>query len=400
MLGSQSSPFRTASRFAGMESSPLKELFALAARPDVVSFAGGIPDPAHFDLHRIHEAYDWVLTHQGRRGLQYGVTEGEPELRTQAARLLSAHLPTTSDQIQITSGSQEAIYLVAQALVEPGDVVLMESPTYLAAVQAFGASGATLVGVPSDDDGVLPDALESAILTHSPKFVYLIPTFQNPSGRTMSLPRREAVAEVLRRHRIPLVEDDPYGELRYSGQRVPLIASLEGMSQQTLLLNSVSKLMAPGLRMGWVRGEGAIMSTIAVAKAAVSMQSSVIDQLAVARYLEAGDLDAHIAAVRTVYLERRDALMSALRPILPEQAHITEPEGGMFLWARLGEGWNTQELLPAAVEAGVAYLPGWSFYATDPDFSTMRLSFVTHPSSVATEAIARLGDVLASHRPA
>lgn len=393
-MSEHQSPFRPAARFAGSDSSPLKEIFALAARPGLVSFAGGIPDPALFDLAGIHRAYDWALTHQGRRALQYGITEGETELREQAARRLNRHLPTDASQIQVTSGSQEGIFLVAQALLEPGDVVLVESPTYLAAVQAFGASGARMIGVPTDEHGVVPDGLEAAIRAHHPKFVYLIPTFQNPTGRTMPAQRRTEVAEVLLRHGVPLVEDDPYGELRYAGEPVAPIAALPGMAERTLLLNSISKLMAPGLRLGWMRGEGQIMRTLAVAKAAVSMQSSVVDQLAVARYLESGDLDAHVAAVRTVYWERREALTSALAAVLPEGAQLTEPEGGMFLWATLGTGWDMQDLLASAVEVGVAYLPGWSFYATDPDVSTMRLSFVTHTPEVITSAIARLGTVL------
>lgn len=393
-MSEHQSPFRPAARFAGSDSSPLKEIFALAARPGLVSFAGGIPDPALFDLAGIHRAYDWTLTHQGRRALQYGITEGEDELREQAARRLNRHLPTSASQIQVTSGSQEGIFLVAQALLEPGDVVLVESPTYLAAVQAFGASGAHMVGVPTDEHGVVPDGLEAAIRAHHPKFVYLIPTFQNPTGRTMPALRRAEVADVLLRHGVPLVEDDPYGELRYAGEPVAPIAALPGMGERTLLLNSISKLMAPGLRLGWMRGDGPIMRTLAVAKAAVSMQSSVVDQLTVARYLEAGDLDAHVAAVRTVYWERREALARALAAALPEGARLTDPEGGMFLWATLGAGWDTQELLASAVEAGVAYLPGWSFYATDPDFSTMRLSFVTHTPEVITASIARLGEVL------
>ena len=390
--------FRPAARFAGMDSSPLKEIFALAARPDLVSFAGGIPDPALFDVAGIRRSYDWALDQQGRRALQYGITEGEPELREQAARRVSRDLATDASQIQVTSGSQEGIFLVAQALLEAGDTVLVESPTYLAAVQAFGSAGARMIGVPTDDHGVLPDGLDAAIREHSPKLVYLIPTFQNPTGRTMPAERRRQVAEVLLRHGIPLVEDDPYGELRYSGEPVAPIASLPGMAERTLLLNSISKLMAPGLRIGWIRGEGQIMRTLAVAKAAVSMQSSVVDQLAVARYLEAGDLDAHIAAVRTVYSERRDALADALARVLPSDAHVTRPEGGMFLWVQLGAGWDTQALLPTAVEAGVAYLPGWSFFATDPDLSTMRLSFVTHGPERINTAIKTLGEVLRSAR--
>jgi 2-aminoadipate transaminase len=392
-------PFRfpVAARYAGMESSPLKDIFSLAALDGVVSFAGGIPDPELFALEDVTACYDWVLTHQGHRALQYGVSEGEVELREQAARRLSRDLPTDASQIRVTSGSQEGLFVIAQALLEPGDVVLVESPTYLAAVQAFSVHGARIIGVDTDDDGVIPEALEESIRTHHPRMVYLIPTFQNPTGRTMPVARRQAVAEVLRRTEVPLIEDDPYGALSFTGSTWAPIAALPGMSERTILLNSMSKLMSPGVRIGWMRAEGPILDTLAVAKAAISMQSSVVDQLTVARYLETADLDAHVATVSAVYRERRDAMAAAIAPVLPAGAHVTHPEGGMFLWAALGEGYDAQRMLPDAVAAGVAYLPGWSFFADHADRSTMRLSFVTHSPAVIEEAIGHLGEVIARH---
>ena len=389
--------FPVAARYAGMASSPLKDIFALAAKENLISFAGGIPDPELFALDAVTEAYDWVLAHHGSRALQYGVSEGETELREQAARRLSRSLPTDASQIQVTSGSQEGLFVLAQAMIEPGDVVLVESPTYLAAVQAFSVHGARMIGVDTDDDGVVPEALEEAIRIHHPKFVYLIPTFQNPTGRTMPVERRQAVADVLFDTGVPLVEDDPYGELSFIGTTWAPIASLPGMSERTLLLNSMSKLMSPGVRIGWIRAEGPIRDTLSVAKAAISMQSSVIDQLTVARYLETQDLDAHVARVSAVYRERRDAMATAIAPILPDSAHVTRPDGGMFLWAALGEGYDAQAMLADAVDAGVAYLPGWSFFADHADTSTMRLSFVTHSPAVIEDGIARLGEVIAAH---
>ena len=398
-LPASSEPYRfpVAARYAGLESSPLKDIFALAARKDVVSFAGGIPDPELFALEDIAASYEWVLAHQGHRALQYGVSEGEVELREQAARRLSRDLPTDASQIRVTSGSQEGLFVVAQAMLEPGDVVLVESPTYLAAVQAFAVHGARMIGVETDEEGVVPEALEEAIRTHHPRMVYLIPTFQNPTGRTMPVARRQAVAEVLLRTDVPLIEDDPYGALSFTGSTWAPIAALPGMSERTLLLNSMSKLMSPGVRIGWMRAEGPILNTLAVAKAAISMQSSVVDQLTVARYLDSVDLDAHVARVSAVYRERRDAMAAAIAPVLPAGAHVTHPDGGMFLWAALGEGYDAQAMLAEAVSAGVAYLPGWSFFADDPDRSTMRLSFVTHAPAVIEDAIGRLGEVIAQH---
>ncbi|MGV8907620.1 MAG: PLP-dependent aminotransferase family protein [Propionicimonas sp.] len=386
-----SSAFQLASRFAGVSTSPVREILAVLSRGDVISFAGGIPDASLFEMADFRAAFDHVFTHQGARALQYASTRGEPELREQVAARLSRNLPTTPDQVQVTSGSQEGIFLVGQVLLDPGDVVLVEQPTYLAAVQAFTLAGARLVPVATDEHGMLPDALATAIATHHPKFVYLIPNFQNPTGRSMPGERRQAVADVLLRTRVPLLEDDPYGELRFDGDAAPPLASLPGMSAQTVLLNSASKVMAPGVRIGWLRAEGAILGSLEVAKQAVGLQSAVTDQLAVAHYLATCDLDAHIARVVEVYRQRRDAMAAGLASILPAGASVTRPEGGMFLWVRLGGTVDTALRLPTALEEGVAYVPGWAFFARDPDRSTMRLSFVTNHVDVIAEGLSRLG---------
>jgi 2-aminoadipate transaminase len=386
--------FQLAGRFSGVTTSPVRDILSVVNRGDVISFAGGIPDASLFALDDFRAAFDHVLAHQGRRALQYATTQGEPELREQVAARMSRHLPTTSEQVQVTSGSQEGIFLVGQALVDPGDVVLVEQPTYLAAVQAFALAGARLVAVETDAHGVLPDALDAAIAAHRPKFVYLIPTFQNPTGRSMPAERRRAVAEVLVRTGVPLLEDDPYGELRFEGEAAAPLASLPGMGAQTVLLNSASKVMAPGIRVGWLRAEGPILRSLEIAKQAVGLQSAVTDQLAVARYLTAYDLDAHIARVVAVYRERRDAMAAGLAARLPAGADVTRPEGGMFLWVRLGDGTDTAATLAAAVDAGVAYVPGWPFFAADPDRSTMRLSYVTNAPDVIDDGLSRLASAL------
>ncbi len=385
--------FEIASRFAAVKSSPVRDIQAVIARPDVITFAGGIPDASLFERADFAAAFDYVLTHQAKRALQYAGTPGEPELLEQLALRTSRQLPTRPDQLQVTSGSQEAIFLVGQVLLNAGDVILVEEPTYMAAVQAFTLSGARLIAVPTDDHGVLPDALAEAIATHRPKFVYLIPTFQNPSGRTMPAQRRAEVAEVLLRTRTPLIEDDPYGELRFEGEAIPPIASLPGMSAQTILFQTASKVMAPGVRIGWLRAEGPILRSIEIAKQAIGLHSAVTDQLAVARYLATCDLDAHIAKVNAVYRERRDAMAESLAAVLPAGATVTRPEGGMFLWARLGGDVDTTAMLPTAVEAGVAYVPGRAFLLADPDDTTMRLSYVTNSPEVIAEGVSRLAKV-------
>ncbi len=382
--------FRLSTRFASMKSSPVRDILAVLGRGDIISFAGGIPDPKLFELDDFRASFAYVLDQQGPRALQYASTIGEPELREQAAVRLSRHLPTAPNQVQVTSGSQEGLYLTATTLIDPGDVVLVERPTYLTAVQAFTLVGARLIGVDSDEGGMLPDALESAIEQYGAKLVYLVPTFQNPTGRTMSADRRTAIAEVLVRTGVPLLEDDPYGELRFSGEPVAPIASLPGMAEQTVLLNSASKVMAPGVRVGWLRAEGQMLRSLEIAKQAVGLQSAVTDQLVIAHYLATYDLDAHIARVADVYRERRDAMLAGLDARLPEGATATRPEGGMFVWVRLGGDVDSALVLPKAVDAGVAYVPGWPFYAGDPDRTTMRLSFVTNTPEVIDEGLSRL----------
>lgn len=390
--------FPVARRFNGVKSSPVRDILSIIAKGNIISFAGGVPDAQLFALEELKTSFAHVLTHQGRRALQYAASEGEPELREEAAIRVSRDLATDPEQIQITSGSQEGLYLAGQALLDVGDVVLVERPTYLAAVQAFTMTGAQMVGVPTDENGVIPAELRKLIHQHSPKFVYLVPTFQNPTGVSMPAHRREEVAEVLLETGTALVEDDPYGQLRFEGEPAAPIAAYPGMSGQTLLLNSLSKTVAPGLRLGWVRAEGEILRTLAIAKQAVGLQSGVVDQLAVAHYLATEDLDAHIRRVSAVYRERRDALSAGLPQILPSSASITSPEGGMFLWARLGGGFDTAELLPYAVEQGVAFVPGAAFYAHDPDHSTLRLSYVTNGPEIINEGLTRLGQAIERYR--
>ncbi len=381
--------------YAGEVADPVGDLFVALNAPGVISFAGGVPDPALFRTDDLRAAFDWVLTHDGRRALQYGTSEGDPGLRAIAAARVSRWLPTASEQIQITSGSQEAIYLTALVMLNRGDTILVEEPTYLAAVQAFSLVGARMVGVRTDEYGIVPEALAAAIAEHHPKALYLVPNFSNPTGRTMSADRRRAVAEVLGASEVALVEDDPYGELGFDGPRLAPIASLPGMASRTLLLNSLSKVMAPGVRLGWIRGEGPIMKALTVAKGAVTMQSPALNQLAIARYLSEHDLDAHIAEIVTLYRERRDAMYTGLCAMLPPAASVTRPAGGMFCWVTLNDGSDTAPLLATAVRHGVAFAPGWSFFPGTPDRSTMRLSFVTNPPDTIAEGLRRLDAVLA-----
>ncbi len=380
-----------AARTRAVGGSAVRDILAVTARPEVINFAGGLPAPELFDAEGIAEAYRAVLAEAPARALQYSTTEGEPGLRgALAARMSVRGLPTVADDVLVTTGSQQALSLLATALVEPGDTVLVESPCYLAALQAFGFAGARVLAVPGDGDGLDPAALEELVVRERPKLLYTVPTFQNPTGRTLPAARRAAVAAVAARRGLWIVEDDPYGELRFEGERVPWIATYPGAEDRTVLLGSFSKVMAPGLRLGWLRAPGELRRACVVAKQAADLHTPTVNQLAAARYLADRDLDAHVRRVAGVYRERRDAMLAGLGDALPEGSAWSRPEGGMFLWARLPASYDTTELLPRVVRHDVAYVPGAPFYAGEPDRSTLRLCFVTQTPEEIGEGLRRL----------
>jgi 2-aminoadipate transaminase len=381
----------TAARLRGVRSSPVRDILALTARPGVISFAGGLPAPELFDTAGLGAAFAAALA-DGGRTLQYSTTEGDPELRAAiAARLTARALPTEPDEVLVCSGSQQALTLAATVLIEPGDVVLVEEPSYLAALQAFSLAGARVVPVACDDDGLDPDAAAAAARRHGARLLYTIPTFHNPTGRTLPLERRVALAAVAERCGLWLIEDDPYGELRYRGEPLPSLATL-GAEDRTLSLSTLSKVAAPGLRIGWVRTPPALRSSLVVAKQAADLHSSTIDQAAAARWLATVDLPAHIEGLRAAYGARRDALLDELADALPPGSVHNRPEGGMFVWARLPDGWDAEDLLRRALERDVAFVPGYPFFAGPPDRATLRLSFTTHPPEEIAEGLARLRD--------
>ncbi len=373
-----SSPSRVAS-------SPVRDLLALTARPEVISFAGGLPAPELFDLDGWRAAFDVAVD---RRTLQYAPTEGDPALRTAiAARMTGRGLPTAPEDLLITTGSQQALTLVATALLRPGAVVAVEEPTYLAALQCFRFAGARIVPVASDEEGMDPAALAEVLRSFRPALVYLVPTFANPTGRTLSAARRRTIAALAAEHDTWVVEDDPYGELRYHGAPVPPLAL--GASR-VLYLGSLSKIGAPGLRLGWLRAPASLMPTVVIAKQAADLHTSTVDQAAAAAYLAMTDLDAHVAILREAYRARRDAMIAALPTTFPPGTTWTDPDGGMFVWVRLPGAADAATLLPAALAENVAFVPGAPFYATTPDRATLRLSFTTSPPAEIAEGMSRL----------
>ncbi len=383
-----------AARLRDVKSSPVREILALTARPGVISFAGGLPAPELFDSQGLHDAFAAVLRDQATAGrsLQYSTTEGDPALRAAvAARLTHRGLPTQADDLLITSGSQQALTLLATVLLEPGDRILVEEPSYLAALQAFALAGAQAIPVPCDDDGLDIGAVEELAARHGAKLLYTVPTFHNPTGRTLPLERRRALAELAGRTGLWIVEDDPYSELRYASDPLPCIATLPGAEDRTLALSTLSKIVAPGLRIGWVRTPPHLRHPLTVAKQAADLHSSTVDQAAAARWLQTVDLDAHVATLCREYGARRDALLDGLLDALPPGSTHNDPDGGMFVWARLPDGWDAGALLTRALAHDVAFVPGTPFFAGPPDAATLRLSFTAHGPDEIRLGLQRLG---------
>ena len=375
-----------------MQSSPVREILALTQRAEIISFAGGLPAPELFDVPALREAFAAALAPaSAARALQYSTTEGHPALREALAeRMRGRGLPTRADDVLVTTGSQQALGLAASALLDPGDVVLVEDPSYLAALQSFALAGAVLVPVASGPDGPDPDAVAELVRRHRPKLLYVVPTFQNPTGRTIGLEGRRRLAAVAGELGLWLLEDDPYGELRYDGEALPSLGSLPGGEDRTIAISSLSKVLAPGLRIGWLRAPAALRHALTVAKQAGDLHTSTVDQMAVAHVLAAGGMDAHLARLRTTYAARRDALLGGLAAALPPGSSWNQPEGGMFVWARLPDGRDATPLLQAALGHGVAFVPGAPFYAGQPDVATLRLSFTTHAPPEIAEGLRRL----------
>ncbi|WP_243867013.1 PLP-dependent aminotransferase family protein [Actinophytocola oryzae] len=358
----------------------------------MISFAGGLPAPELFDVDGWADAFAKAAT--DRRNLQYGTTEGDPHLRAQlAARMTSKGVPTTESDLLVTTGSQQALTLATIALVEPGDVVAVEEPTYLAALQCFQLAGARVVPVASDDQGMVPSALAEVLTREKPTLVYVVPTFANPSGRTQPAARREEIAALAATHDTWLVEDDPYGELRYRGTPVPPLAAY---GDKVLYLGSLSKIGAPGLRLGWLRAPKDLMPATVIAKQAADLHTSTIDQAAAATYLANTDLNAHVAALCTAYRERRDTMIKALPTTVPKGTEWTDPDGGMFVWLKLPDTTDTADLLKEALKHNVAFVPGAPFFATTPDNTTFRMSFTTNPPEEISEGMHRLATTFSS----
>jgi 2-aminoadipate transaminase len=396
---------RYAQRMQATKSSAIRELLKLTAQPDIISFAGGLPAPELFPVEQIAAAAARVLAERPHQALQYSTTEGDPDLRAMLVRHMGRYgITAQTDNILVTSGSQQALDLVGRLLLDPGDLVVVEEPTYLGALQAFNAYQPHYLTVPMDDEGVELDKLEEA-LRAGPKFLYLLPNFQNPAGVTMSLARREKVVELASRFGVPIVEDDPYGQLRYEGEHLtPLVhldAELHGgdgrapLRGDVIYLGTLSKTMAPGLRIGWVVAPEEVIQRLVQVKQGADLHTSSFDQLVAYEAARGGFVDRHVRKLREVYGERRQVMLEALAEHFPPGSTWTRPQGGLFLWATLPAGMDSREVLARAVERKVAYVPGHPFHANGGGERTMRLNFSYCPPDTIREGIRRLGEAIA-----
>jgi 2-aminoadipate transaminase len=383
-----------ARRMERLKPSAIREILKVADRPDVLSFAGGLPAPEAFPVAAIARAHAEVLARDGGSALQYATTEGHRPLREWvAARLATKGMRVRADEVLITAGSQQGIDLMARAFLDPGDIVVVESPSYLAALQSFTALEAQFLVVGSDDEGMRVDELADVLRATRPKLIYIVPTFQNPRGTTLSLSRRQKLARLAAEHGVPLLEDDPYGELRYSGAELPPLAALEPDAPITYL-GTFSKTLAPGMRLGWAVGRPEIIGALTVAKQAADLHTSTLSQRAVSCLLETFDYEAHLIAVRALYRERRDSMLAALAREMPDGTRWTMPDGGLFLWVQLPDGRDAEELFQHAIAEKVAFVPGASFYARHPRRETLRLNFSNRPRELIEVGVARLGATL------
>jgi len=386
--------WQLAHRAARLEPSVIREILKVTERPGVISLAGGLPAPQSFPVQAMREACQHVLSEAPHMALQYAASEGFGPLREWVAAQLSAQgLRVDAAQVLITTGSQQALDLIGKVLIDAGSRVAVESPTYLGALQAFTPFEPEFVAVDCDDEGPLPQALQAAA---GARFLYVLPNFQNPSGRSMGLARRVAVAQAAARARLPLVEDNPYGELWYDAPPpTPLAAVAAAEGAAAIYLGSFSKVLAPGLRLGYVVAPAELYPKLLQAKQAADLHTPGFNQRVAYEVIRAGLLDKHLPMVRAMYKTQRDAMRDALHKHLPDGCRFNVPAGGMFFWVELPAGLDTRTLLPRAVDAGMAYVPGAPFYCRDARANTLRLSFVTVAPPEIDKGVAALGRVLA-----
>jgi 2-aminoadipate transaminase len=389
-----------ATRVDLLKASEIREILKITARPEVISFAGGLPAPEVFPVQELKQAAIRVLEEAGSQALQYSTTEGYEPLRRLISQRIAAKFAVKvgPENILITNGSQQVLDFAGKLFLDPGDVVLCESPTYLAAISAFRAYQPGFVEVPTDDDGMIIDELARILLTtERVKLIYVVPDFQNPTGRTWSLERRRQFATLIQEHEVPVVEDNPYGELRFEGQIPPSIKSFD-TTGLVIFVSTFSKIFCPGMRIGWVAAAANFFEKFVLIKQGTDLHTSSISQREIAKYCELFDLDAHVGKIIEVYRKRRDTMMEAIDGLFPAGIRHTYPQGGLFTWVELPEGYNAVELLKKCLERNVAFVPGDSFFPNSRVKNTLRLNYSNMPEDRIREGIGRLAQVIKEYK--
>ncbi|MGH8063228.1 MAG: PLP-dependent aminotransferase family protein [Pseudoxanthomonas sp.] len=379
-------------RAQGLTSSAIREILKVTERPEVISFAGGLPSPATFPIERIRWACTKVLDEAPQASLQYGPTEGYTPLREWVAKRLSRNGATIRpSQVLITTGSQQGLDLLGKVLIDEGSKVLVETPSYLGALQAFSLFQPAYSSMQADEDGIVTDALTAEQLAGA-RFMYCLPNFQNPTGRRMPLERRKALLEKAIAAGVPVVEDDPYGALSYSGEELPSLLSMA--PEHVIYMGSFSKVLVPGLRLGYVVAPEELLGKLVQAKQAADLHTPSFTQRIVYEAVQDDFLDQHIPEIRTLYAHQCELMLAALDRYFPDTARWTRPQGGMFIWVTLPQGVDSAALLAKAIEQNVAFVPGAPFYANDPQSNTLRLSFVTVPADKIEAGMQIIGALL------
>jgi 2-aminoadipate transaminase len=385
--------WRFSDRAEQLQSSAIREILKITMRPEIISFAGGLPSPQTFPVERMQAAYDAVLTREGKTALQYGPSDGYAPLRAWIAQSLSTDgariLP---EQVLMLSGSQQGLDLLGKVLINEGDRVLVETPSYLGALQAFSVYRPQFVSVATDDDGLIPDDL--AEVGQGARLLYSLPNFQNPTGRSMTLARRAALVETCARLGVPLIEDDPYGALSYNGEPLPKLLTMNPGG--VIYMGSFSKVLTPGIRLGYVVAPLPLIGKLEQAKQATDLHTAQITQMVVHEVVKDGFLNDHIPTIRKLYAAQCQVMLDALAQYFPAGASWTRPQGGMFIWVTLPAHIDSMRLLEQAVAENVAFVPGAPFYANQPASNTLRLSFVTVPPEKIREGVAKLGRLIAA----
>jgi 2-aminoadipate transaminase len=383
-----------ARRMSHVKASDVRELLKITEKPEIISLAGGLPAPELFPTERLADITSALIRDEGARCLQYSTTEGYAPLRAWIADHMNTSwgARTTADQILVTTGSQQGLDLTAKLFLDEGELVLCESPTYLAALQAFQVFEPRCVGVPTDDDGMDMEALEAILTRERPRLIYVVPDAQNPSGRTWSVERRRRLVELATQYGVPIIEDAAYADIVFEGEVPPSLQSFdtEGI---VVTLGTFSKILCPGLRIGWVAASPALRDKYVILKQSADLHSATLTQMIAARYLLSTDFEADLRRIRDLYRVRRDVMVDALRAELPE-LHFTKPAGGLFVWLELPEGMDARDLLAACVECHVAFVPGDSFFAGNRKRNTARLNFSAMSPERIREGIQRMARAL------